>query len=80
MFAQLNFPGTNGSWILSVEIFTEVPVGATVTGKIEIRLDSTTISTTVPITLTQSALSFSTLIDVPKVMESMTTIYFLELC
>lgn len=58
--------GTNGSWILSIEIFTEVPAGTTVTGKIEIRLDSTTISTTVPVTLTQSALSFSTLIDVPK--------------
>jgi hypothetical protein len=43
-------------------------------------LDSTTISTTVPVTLTQSALSFSTLIDVPKVIESMTIIYFLELC
>ena len=76
----MNFPGTNGSWILSVEIFTEVPAGTTVTGKIEIRLDSTTISTTVPVTLTQSALSFSTLIDVPKVQELMATIYSLELC
>lgn len=57
---------TDGQWLLTIEVFTEVPPGVTVTGKMEARLDSTAVSLNIPVKLTQNSSNVVMPLYIPK--------------
>lgn len=67
MTSLLLFLDKDGSWLLKVDIFTEVPAGVTAKGQIEVKLANTTVTQATPVTLTSVNNKATLNISIPKV-------------
>lgn len=61
------FLDKDGFWLLKVDVFTEVAAGTTAKGQIEVKLANTTVTQTMPVTLTPVNNKATLNISIPKV-------------